>query len=93
MVEATSSKYLKEVKKIYLDGDQTAMLVLKPNDDIFKIYMYTDNTATDIDLNLKMKTASGEECVVNHLNRRCPYAEYKSDVELGQKGYEMIAVS
>lgn len=30
-----------------------------------------------------MKTASGEECIVNYLNRECPYAKYTSDVELG----------
>ena len=39
-----------------------------------------------------MKTATGEECTVNHLNRKCPYAEYINDVEQDEKGYEMIAV-
>lgn len=40
-----------------------------------------------------MKTPSGEECVVNYLNRKCPYAEYKTDIEVNQSGYELITVS
>ena len=55
--------------------------------------MHTTQTNVDVDLNLKMKTPSGDECTVNYLNRRCPYAEYKNDIEVNQEGYEMITVS
>lgn len=68
-----------------MDSDQSVFVELKPNDEVYRIYKEVDNTQAteDMDLNLKMKTAGGDECVVNFLNKKCPYAEYVSDIQLG----------
>ncbi len=66
---------------------------LNKTSDSYKIYMNFDNSkGTDYDLNLKMKTKSGEECTVNASNPQCPYAYLRKDVAINEKGYEMIEV-
>lgn len=94
LIEVEGDKYQQVLEKVDLDSNKVSKIELKPNDEVYRIYKYFDqtNTGQDVDLNLKMRTATGEECVVNHLNRKCPYAQYLSDIEQDQKGYEMIAV-
>lgn len=95
LVEISGDKYKKSYQKVNLDQHQTVNVELQPNDEVYRIYKHVDLTVAtqDLDLNLKMKTSSGEECVVNHLNRQCPYVQYQSDIQLGQQGYELITVS
>ena len=77
LVSVGEGKYKRKNKRVYLDQDREIDLELEDIGDSFKIYGQFDNTTADYDLNLKMKTPSGDECIVNNLNRRCPYAEFR----------------
>lgn len=96
LISVTGDNYQPNVEKIYLDSDQNISVELKPKDEVYRIYKEVDLTnpnSDDMDLNLKMKTAGGEECTVNYLNPKCPYAEYSSDIQANKKGYEVIRVN
>lgn len=62
---------------------------------VFQIHMDIDNTRDsnfDYDLNLRMRTPDGQECVVDSFNRVCPYAQKLNDVGPDQRGLETILV-
>jgi len=85
LISVTGNNYQPTVEKIYLDSDESVSIELRPKDEVYRIYKEVDLTnplSEDMDLNLKMKTAGGDECTVNYLNKKCPYAEYTSDIQL-----------
>lgn len=87
--------YSQSAARFTLDEDKDEPILLtKADSKAFRIVMDIDNTKStdDYDLNLKISTPDGQECIVSPFNRVCPYARYIHDVKNSEKGKEVIEV-
>ena len=89
--------YADNVQRVTLDSNQSADFYLeKKMQSGYRIYAAIDNTVdpnSDYDLNLKMRSADGKECVVSPANRICPFATHVQSISNNQKGFEVIELS
>jgi hypothetical protein len=89
--------YSDNVQRVTLDSDKSADFYLeRKSQGGYRIYAAVDNTIdpdNDYDLNLKIRSADGKECVVSPANRVCPFASHIQSISNNEKGFEVIELS